>query len=117
MKALSLLLAALLASTSVVAAEPVKVDVFLDGKLTVHALLAGANARYTFSMTNSPDTTLELRLIAPEPLILDLKETTTGDKVLETTHRIKLVEPGSSIAVNDLKDAGFRFPYVLVRPE
>jgi len=117
MKLLPLLLTTLIAATPAFATEPVKVDVFLDGKLKVHALLTGANAKYTFSLAESPNTTLELRLVAPEPVILDLKEITTGDTALETTGRVKLVDPGSSIAVNERKDAGFRFPYVLVRPE
>ena len=63
------------------------------------------------------DTTLEFRLIAPEPLILEMTEFTANDAAPENVGRVSLIKPGSSVTVSDIKGAHFKHPYVLVRAE
>lgn len=116
MKSLSLLLAALLAvPTTVFAAEAVKIDIYLAGDLKQSVSLVGPNSTVKFSPLGVPSTTLELRLIAPEPLIVEMKETTTDGGGAEVVGRAKMPTPGSSFAVSEIKGAKFHSPYVLVR--
>lgn len=116
MKSLPLLVAALLpVASTAFAADPVKVDVYLAGELKQSVSLVGPNSSARFSPSGQPGTTIELRLVAPEPVILDMKETTTEGGVAETVGRVKLPTPGSSYAVAESKDAKFHSPYVLVR--
>jgi len=117
MKFLPLSLAALLAvPTHGFAADAVKIDIYLAGHLEQSISFPGANSTVKFSPTGLPNTTLELRLIAPEPLIVEMKETTTDGEIAEAVGRVKLVTPGSSFDVSEIKGARFRSPYVLVRP-
>jgi hypothetical protein len=97
------------------AADAVKIDIFLAGDLQQSVSLAGPNAIVRFSPADKPGSTLELRLIAPEPVIVEMKETTTDGSGSEVLGRIKMPTPGSSIAVADLKGPKFHSPYVLVR--
>lgn len=116
MKPRALLVAALLiSSTYAVAGEGVRIDIFLADDLKQSVALVGPNSSVKFSPEGLPDTTLELRLIAPEPVIFDLIETTAGDRTPAVVGRIKLPVPGASVAVAGLKAAGFHQPYVLVR--
>lgn len=116
MKTFSLLLAAWLAvPTAAMAAEAVKIDIYLAGDLQQSVSLAGPNATVRFSPLGIPSTTLELRLIAPEPLIVEMKETTTDDGGAEIVGRVKMAARGSSFAVSELKGTKFHSPYVLVR--
>lgn len=98
------------------AADPVKIEIFLGGQLKQSVTLVGPNASARFNPHEMPDTTLELRLIAPEPLILEMKET-AGHAGSEAVGRIKLVSAGSSVAVADIKGNRFHNPYVLVRKD
>jgi hypothetical protein len=91
-----------------------RIDIFLADDLKQSVALV-ANSSVKFSPAGLPDTTLELRLIAPEPVIFDLIETTAGDRTPAVVGRIKLPVPGASVAVAGLKAAGFHQPYVLVR--
>ncbi len=99
------------------AADPVKFDVLLGGQLKQSVTLQGPNATARFSPHEMPGTTLEIRLIAPEPLILEMKETDSKHAAGEATGRIKLATSGSSVAVADLKGSHFQHPYVLVRKD
>lgn len=116
MKAVPLLAAALFA-LPVIAAEPVRLDIYLDGKLQQQASLSGPHAKYQFWLDRDPDTLLELRLIAPEPIIIEVTETTQGKVSPNGQGRIKLVGAGDKVAVSSLKNTEFKHPYVLVRPE
>jgi len=116
MKILPLFLAAALAvPVQALAAEAVKIEIRLPGDLKQTVALTGPNSSAKFSATTSPNTTLELRLIAPEPVILDIRETTTGEGGEEVVGRVKLLTPGSSFAVSEIKGARFQNPYILVR--
>lgn len=118
MKFLALLAATLsLFAHSALAAEPTKLDVYVDGTLKHQVELNGPNANCRFSLHDAPNTVLELRLIAPEPLIVDFKETVAGDKGAPAFEHIKLIGKGSSHAVNQRLGVNFHRPYVLVRPE
>lgn len=110
-----LLASLLLAATATYAAEPIKVDIYLDGKLQQQVTLTGAHAEFKFKLLDDPATALEMKLVAPEPIIIDLKE--TADSQPAVSGRIKLVGAGGSATVADLKGAQFRHAYVLVRPE
>lgn len=115
MKSLFLLLAALLALPGhALAANTIRIDIYLAGELEHFVLLAGANSTVKFSPKDSPNTTLELRLIAPEPLIVEIRETSSNDDGV-VVGRAKILEPGSSFAVSEIQGARFRKPYVLVR--
>lgn len=115
MKSLSLLLAALLAAPlHAFAVDAVKIDVYLAGTLEQSVSLVGPNSTVKFSPRDTPSTTCELRLIAPEPVIVEMKETST-DGSKEVAGRAKLLSSGSSFAASDIKGAKFRSPYVLVR--
>ena len=116
MKSLSALFAALSLAFAAQAAEPVLIDVYIDGKLQEQVKLAGANAHYQFWVKNDLETALEVPLIAPEPIIVDIRETTTGREAPNGSGRVKLVGARDSFSVAAFKDAGFRHQYTLVRP-
>ncbi len=116
MKYTSLLIAALLAiPAQVLAADTVKIDVYLAGSLQQSVSLVGPNAKVSFSPLNFPGSTIELRLIAPEPVIVEMKETTTDGAGTEVVGRVKMATPGASFAVAEIKGVKFHHPYVLVR--
>lgn len=116
MRFVSPLLAALLAlPVQAFAADVVKIDVYLAGELKQSVSLVGPNSTVRFSPGGLPNTTLELRLVAPEPVIFDMKETTNDGGVVEAVGRIKMLTPGSSFAVSEIKGGKFHNPYVLVR--
>ncbi len=118
MKVRDLIIAAALAMPVLAsAAEPVKFEVYLAGELKQSVSLVGPHSKYKFSPAGMADTTLEFRLIAPEPLILELKETTAQDSAPEHVGRVALTKPGSSVNVSEIKGAKFKHPYVLVRTE
>lgn len=119
MKSISLLIAGLLAiSTHAFAVDDgVKFNIYLAGQLQRSVALVGPNAKFKFSPTDEPNSTLEFRLIAPEPVIVEMKETTADGAHSEVVGRIKLPTPGSSFAVADIKGAKFQHPYVLVRAD
>lgn len=117
MKLLSLTLAALLAvPVHAFAADAVKIDIYLAGQLNQSISFLGANSTVKFSPTGVPNTMLEFRLIAPEPLIVEMKETTNDGGIAQAVGRIKLVTPGSSFAASEIKGVNFHANYVLVRP-
>ncbi len=116
MKSLSALFAALSLSFAAQAVEPVLIDVYIDGKLQEQVKLAGANAHYQFWVKNDLDTALEVRLVAPEPIIVDIRETTAGRDAPNGSGRVKLVGARDSFSVAELKNSGFRHQYTLVRP-
>lgn len=117
-KSLPLLLAALLAiPVQAFAADAIKIDLYLAGALKQSISLAGPNAMTKFSPIGMPNTTLELRLIAPEPIIVEMKEITLDGSAAEAIGRVKLPTPGGSFAVAEIKGGKFHHPYVLVRPE
>ena len=99
------------------AVDAVQVDIYVAGELKQSVSLAGYRSFVSFSPVGIPNTTLELRLVAPEPVIFDLKETTTEGAGGEVVERIKLPTPGSSFAVSEIKGARFHNAYVLVRPD
>lgn len=99
------------------AADAVKIDIYLAGNLQQSVSLVGPNATVKFSPTSAPGTTLELRLIAPAPVIVEMKETRTEGATIEVVGRIKMATPGSSFAVSDIKGSKFHDPYVLVRAD
>jgi len=118
MKSLPLLLAALLAlPVQSFAADAVKIDVYVAGNLKQSVSLVGPNSIVKFSPSGIPGTTLEMRLIAPEPVIIEMTETTTDGAGSEVVGRVKMPTPGGSIAVADIKGAKFHSPYVLVRAD
>ena len=118
MKASALILAAALSIPALAsAADPVKFQVFLDGELKHSVSLAGPHSQFKFSPEGLTDTTLEFRLIAPEPLILEMKEVIANGTSPEATGRISLIKPGSSASVTDIKGAQFKHAYVVVRQE
>ncbi len=107
----------LLTNTSF-AADPVKINIYVDGTLKHEVELNGPNANCRFSLNDAPDTELELRLIAPEPVIIDFKETQVGEKATPSLKRIRLIGKGDSYPVSQrAAEAHFHRPYVLVRPE
>ena len=113
MKYQPLLIAALLAAPlHAFAADAVKFDLYVASDFKQAISLVGPNATVKVPAYGTPNATLEFRLIAPEPVILEIKETTSAGEVVG---RIKLPTPGSSFTVADIKDAKFRSPYVLVR--
>ncbi|MBF1166449.1 hypothetical protein PTW32_11360 [Dechloromonas agitata] len=118
MKLRALTLAAALALPfAASAAEPVKFEVYLGGELKHSISLAGPHSKFKFSPAGLADTTLEFRLIAPEPLILEMTESTANNTAPENVGRISLIKPGSSVTVSDIKGTHFKHPYVLVRAE
>ena len=118
MKLRALTLAAALALPfAASAAEPVKFEVYLGGELKQSISLAGPHSKFKFSPAGLADTTLEFRLIAPEPLILEMTESTANNTAPENVGRISLIKPGSSVTVSDIKGTHFKHPYVLVRAE
>lgn len=115
MKPLFPLLVALLALPGhALAANPIRIDIYLADELQYLVTLDGANSTAKISPRVSPHTTLELRLIAPEPLIVEVRETSSDDQVVNVG-RAKIFSPGSSFAVSEIQGAKFRQPYVLVR--
>jgi len=113
-----LFVAALAAPLSAVAAEPVSIDIYATGVLKHSVALSSAHPTVTVTHPTVPNTTLELSLIAPEPLILDVKEETLADgKMVEAEGRVKLLAPGNSFSVSDIQGANFHSPYVLTRPQ
>lgn len=117
MKYLPLTLAALLAlPIYAVAADVAKIDIYLAGQLNQSISFLGANSTVRFSPTGIPNTTLEFRLIAPEPLIVEMKEITTDGGIAEAVGRVRLINPGSSFDVSEIKGVKFHANYVLVRP-
>jgi len=98
------------------AAEVAKIEVYATGVLQNSVSFQGANSSVKISSPAVPNTTLELRLIAPEPLIVEITETTTGAESLEAVGRVKLLTQGESFAISEIKGATFHSPYVLVRP-
>jgi len=115
-KTTSLLLAALLAIPSFAfAGDGVKFDIYLGDKLQHSVSLVGPNASVKFVPPGIPDSTLEFRLVAPEPVIVDMKETKNDGNDTAVAGRIKMPTPGSSFAVSELKGSKFHNPYVLVR--
>lgn len=109
-------MAALLAIPSYsLAADAVKFDIYLAGNLQHSVSLVGPNAMVKFIPEGIPDATLEFRLIAPEPVIVEMKETMTKGGSPEVVGRIKMPTPGSSFAVSEIKGSKFHNPYVLVR--
>lgn len=113
MKYQPLLIAALLAVPfHAFAADAVKIDIYLAGDLKQSVSLVGPNATVKVAAAGVQNTTLEFRLIAPEPVIVEMKETTTNGEVVG---RIKMPTPGSSFTVADIKGDKFHSPYVLVR--
>jgi len=117
-KSIPLLFAALLAiPVHALAADAVKIDIYLAGNLQQSVSLVGPNAIVKFSPTDIPGSKLELRLIAPEPVIVEMKETRSDGGGTEVVGRIKMATPGSSFAVADIKGAKFHDPYVLVRAD
>ena len=118
MKVSALILAAALALPCLAsAAEPVKFEIYLDGTLKQSVSLVGPHSKFKFSPEGLADTTLEFRLIAPEPLILEMKEMTAPEGSPEIVGRVALTKPGSSVTVSEIKGAKFKHPYVLVRKE
>lgn len=112
----SLLIAAILAIPAYVsAADAVKFDIYLAGNLQHSVSLVGPNATVKFIPEGIPGATLEFRLIAPEPVIVEMKETMTQGSAPEVVGRIKMPTPGSSFAVSEIKGSKFHNPYVLVR--
>ena len=99
------------------AADAVKIEIYLAGNLQQSVSLVGPNAMAKFSPTGVPGTMLELRLIAPEPVILEMKESSTNAGSTEAVGRIKLPTPGGSFAVSEIKGSKFHNPYVLVRAD
>lgn len=112
------LIAALFVSLSLLplvshAAEPAELDVrFQDGGKE-RISLKGPNAFVRYMPNGDAETVLEFRLIAPEPLIVDVTESLGGHA---TKGRVKLVASGDSIAAADIKNAGFHSDFVLSRP-
>lgn len=113
---LSLLAALAFSSVTSMAGEPVSLDLYLNGGLRTHVTLQGANSSYTYWLGDAAGTMLQLRLVAPEPLIVDVEETTEGRAKPLASGRVKLVGTGSSVALADLKGSDFQHPFVLVRP-
>lgn len=113
MKYQPLLIAALLAApVHALAADAVNIDIYLAGNLKQSVSLIGPNATVKVAAAGVQNTTLEFRLIAPEPVIVEMKETTSEGEVVG---RIKMPTPGSSFTVADIKGVKFHSPYVLVR--
>ena len=113
-----LLIASLLAASApVFAADPVKLDIYAEGELKHTVSLNGANSTVHFPQTDIPNTTLDLRLIAPEPLIVEVKETATDGSAAQAVGRVKLLKAGNAFAVSDIKEGKFQSHFVLVRPE
>ena len=119
MKSISLLIAGLLAIPTHVFAvdDGVKFNIYLAGKLQQSVALVGPNAKFKFSPSGEPNSTLEFRLIAPEPVIVEMKETAIDGRQAEAVGRVKMPTPGSSVAVAEIKEAKFHHPYVLVRAD
>lgn len=116
-KSFLLAAACLMVSLPALAAKPVRVDVYLGGQLEFEVELAGLQSGTTLSPTGKPETTLEMRLVAPEPIILEIKETVRGTTPHEAVARVKLVGPGESVQITELKGSTFRHPFILKRPE
>ncbi len=118
MKIHSLLVAStILGASACYASDPVKVDIYLDGKLQQQAMLNGPNSVYKFWLDEDPGTILEMQLVAPEPIIFDLKETGSGVGRPGAHGRAKLVGRGGQFDVSELKGETFKHRYVFVRPE
>ncbi|UCV02117.1 hypothetical protein ACLIKD_10995 [Azonexus sp. IMCC34842] len=116
MKSLPILLAALLAiPVPALAGDPVKIDVYLGGELEQTVSLAGANATAKLTTSKAPNATLEFHLIAPEPLIFEVKEVIAGSSQEEAAGRVVLFKTGNSFDVSEIKGSKFRNAYVLVR--
>jgi len=99
------------------ATEVAKIEVYANGVRQHSLSFQGANSSFKISSPTVPNTTLELRLIAPEPLILEVKESITGGESSEAAGKVKLLTRGDSLAISQIKEGSFHSPYVLVRPE
>jgi hypothetical protein len=119
MKALSLLAAALIAAPAYTfAADAVKVNISMGEIFYQTISLAGPNASVTLTPSKIPNTTLELKLLAPEPIVIQFKETTvTAGVSSEVIGKIALPQQGNSVTVTELKGSKFHHPYVVTRPE
>ena len=116
MKPTHLILAAFLAAPfHLFAADVVKIDLYTAGTLKQSISLVGVNASVKVANADIPNSLLELRLIAPEPVIVEVKETSADGAVVEAVGRVKLLAPGSSFALSEIKGAKFHSPYVFVR--
>jgi hypothetical protein len=117
-KTFSFLLAALLSTPALALdADPVIVDVYLAGELQQSVSMKGRGSTVDFSLADVPNTRLEMRLVAPEPIIVEFKERSTNGQAAETSTRVKLVAPGNSVAVSEIEGTKFQNPYVLTRPK
>lgn len=124
MKVLSLITAALIAlPLPAFAAEEVLINISMADLFYKSVSLSGPNASVTLNPAKIPNTTLEIKLLAPEPIVVQLKETTTleagtsNQTVVETIGKIALSRPGGSVTVTELKGSKFHHPYVITRPE
>ncbi|MGE5470526.1 MAG: hypothetical protein ACM3X0_07005 [Bacteroidota bacterium] len=100
-KALRLIFAVSLAVPFLVsAAEVAKIEIYADGVRQHELSFQGPNSSFKVSSTAVPNTTLELRLIAPEPLIVEVKESINGGESSEALGKVKLLTRGDSLAVS-----------------
>lgn len=117
-KVIRLVFAVSLAAQCLVsAADVAKIEIYADGVRQHSLSFQGANSSVRISSPAVPNTSLELRLIAPEPLIVEVKESITGGEPSEATGKVKLLTRGDSLAVSQIKEGGFHSRYVLVRSE
>ena len=118
MKLRALTLAAALALPfAASAAEPVKFEVYLGGELKHSISLAGPHSKFKFSPAGLADTTLEFRLIAPEPLILEMTESTANNTAPENVGLMSLIKPRSSVTYSDSKCTHVKHHSVRVRAQ
>ena len=111
------LLLALLAPLAASAGEPVKLDVYVDGELEQHVVLQGFKATSKFVLHKAPDTQLEIQLIAPAPLIVEVRESSKSSGQGPQVGRAKLLDKGAQFNLSELKNSHFQREYILVKPD
>lgn len=99
------------------AVDPAKVDILVNGQVKQQISLQGPNDGVNFKLDSTQDTVLEIRLVAPEPLILDLRESAGSQDAHPSTARVTLVGRGEHVLLHTIHGTHFTHPYELVRVE
>lgn len=99
------------------AVDPAKVDIVVNGQVKQQISLQGPNSGVNFKLDSTQDTVLEIRLVAPEPLILDLRESSGSHDDHPSKARVTLVGRGEHVLLRSISGTHFTHPYELVRVE
>lgn len=111
------LLWACCAASSALADAPAGVDVYLRGKLLEQVSFTAPVYARRFWLNESPDTLVELRLVAPQPLIFEVKEFDESGRDVTATARVRLPVSGDALAASELNGQPLRNDFRFVRTQ